>query len=234
MSDTICAISTPPGYGGIGIVRVSGEKTQSIATAILGKCPQARRATFSKFIDAHGEAIDIGIALFFPRPGSFTGEDVLELHGHGGVVVQEMICERVQELGARLANPGEFSERAFLNDRMDLAQAEAVADLINAATVQAARASTRSLSGRFSKEVRGIDKAVLELRMYVESAIDFADEEYDFSLRMARWREGELLIAAFGRADPPHSTRRVSREDRGSALQARRTLQIKPAQSRVE
>ena len=180
MSDTICAISTPPGYGGIGIVRVSGQKTQSIATAILGKCPQARQATFSEFVDAHGEAIDVGIALFFPRPGSFTGEDVLELHGHGGMVVQEMICERVQELGARLANPGEFSERAFLNDRMDLAQAEAVADLINAATVQAARASTRSLSGRFSNEVRAIDRAVLELRMYVESAIDFADEEIDF------------------------------------------------------
>lgn len=161
-------------------MRVSGEKVQSIATAILGECPDPRHATHGEFVDERGEAIDIGIALFFPGPNSFTGEDVLELHGHGGIVVQELVCDRVQELGARLAHPGEFSERAFLNDRMDLAQAEAVADLINASTAQAARASTRSLSGQFSNEVHAIDQSILELRMYVESAIDFAEEEIDF------------------------------------------------------
>ena len=161
-------------------MRVSGNRAHEIATTILGKDPKPRMATYSAFRDELGEAIDVGVALFFPAPNSYTGEDVLELHGHGGLVVQELICDRVRSLGARLANPGEFSERAFLNDRLDLAQAEAVADLIRASSSQAARAAARSLSGRFSAEVRAVDQGILELRTYVESAIDFAEEEIDF------------------------------------------------------
>lgn len=180
MNDTICAIATPLGTGGIGIVRVSGPAVVGIAQEILGRCPEPRTAEYRDFREANGEHIDSGIALYFPGPNSFTGEDVLELQGHGGRVVQELVCKRVQELGARLARPGEFTERAFLEGRLDLAQAEAVADLINANSVHAARASARSLSGDFSKEVLTIDRDVLELRTYIEGAIDFAEEEIDF------------------------------------------------------
>ena len=180
VNDTICAIATPIGTGGIGIVRVSGPRVRQIAESVLGRCPSPRKASHCAFVDAAGITIDTGIALYFQKPNSFTGEDVLELQGHGGMVVQEMLCERIQESGARLARPGEFTERAYLNDRMDLAQAEAVADLINASSVQAARASARSLSGEFSREVMAIDKSVLDLRVYVEGAIDFAEEEIDF------------------------------------------------------
>lgn len=180
MNDTICAIATPLGTGGIGIVRVSGPEVVRIATEIFGRCPEPRKAEYGEFQSATGECIDSGIALFFPKPNSFTGEDVLELQGHGGRVVQELVCGRVRELGARLARPGEFTERAFLEGRLDLAQAEAVADLINASSKHAARASARSLSGEFSREVLAIDREVLELRTYIEGAIDFAEEEIDF------------------------------------------------------
>ena len=180
MNDTICAIATPLGTGGIGIVRVSGTKAKHIAQSILGRVPQPRIADFGWFRDANNELIDSGIALYFEGPNSYTGEDVLELHGHGGVVVQQLVCQRVQELGARIANPGEFTQRAFLNNRLDLTQAEAVADLINASSSEAAKASSRSLSGLFSKEVHALDQHILKVRTYVEAAIDFADEDIDF------------------------------------------------------
>ncbi|MFO0334050.1 MAG: tRNA uridine-5-carboxymethylaminomethyl(34) synthesis GTPase MnmE, partial [Pseudomonadota bacterium] len=138
--DTIVAVATPPGRGGVGIVRVSGARATDVCTALLGDVPPARRAVLRAFRDAQGRAIDRGLALYFPAPNSYTGEDVLELHGHGGPVVMDLLVQRVLECGARLARPGEFSERAYLNDRLDLAQAEAVADLIDATSAAAARA----------------------------------------------------------------------------------------------
>ena len=168
------------GTGGIGIVRVSGTETRRIAHSLLGRYPEPRKAEYGSFQDEKNEAIDSGIVLFFEGPNSYTGEDVLELHGHGGVVVQQLVCARVQELGARLAEPGEFTQRAYLNDRIDLAQAEAVADLINASSAEAAKASARSLSGLFSKEVHELDLNILKVRTYVEAAIDFATEDIDF------------------------------------------------------
>jgi len=174
------AAATPPGRGGLAVVRVSGALSGVIAQAVLGAIPKPRLASHRRFFDAAGEPIDEGIALFFPAPNSFTGEDVLELQGHGGAVVVDLIIRRVVECGARLARPGEFSERAFLNDKIDLAQAEAVADLIDSATAAAARAAMRSLRGEFSDEVRGLTEAVIDLRMFVEAAIDFPEEEVDF------------------------------------------------------
>jgi tRNA modification GTPase len=161
-------------------VRVSGPRVRDISQAVLGIVPEPRLATYRKFLDARGEPIDQGIALFFPAPHSMTGEDVLELQGHGGPVVVDLIIKRVLESGARLARPGEFSERAFHNDKMDLAQAEAVADLIDSATGAAARAAMRSLQGEFSDEVRTLTEALIDLRMFVEAAIDFPEEEIDF------------------------------------------------------
>jgi tRNA modification GTPase len=178
--DTIAAIATPPGRGGVGIVRISGPVTQRIAEAMLGKLPKPRYATHSRFLDAAGQPLDDGIALFFPTPHSFTGEDVLELHGHGGPVVLDMVLSRTLELGARLARAGEFSERAFTNGKMDLAQAEAVADLIESGSEVAARSAMRSLQGEFSKQVHTLVEALTQLRMYVEAAIDFPEEEIDF------------------------------------------------------
>ncbi len=178
--DTIVARATPPGRGGIGIVRVSGAAVADIARAIIGTLPQPRAAVFAPFRDAGGEAIDNGIAIYFAPPSSFTGEAVLELHGHGGPVVMDLLVARIVELGARLARPGEFSERAFLNDKLDLAQAEAVADLIDSGSSEAARAALRSLQGEFSQMVHGLTEALTELRMYVEAAIDFPEEEIDF------------------------------------------------------
>jgi len=177
---TIAAIATAPGRGGIGIVRVSGRDCRAIATGLLGRLPQPRTAELHRFLDAAGDAIDEGIALFFPAPASFTGEDVLELQGHGGPVVLDLLLRRVFELGARAAEPGEFTQRAFLNDKLDLAQAEAVADLIDSGSSQAARAALRSLQGEFSSQVHDLAEAVLELRMWVEAAIDFPEEEVDF------------------------------------------------------
>jgi tRNA modification GTPase len=178
--DTIVAAATPPGRGGIGIVRISGPAADAIARAMLGAVPRARIATLVDFRSADGAAIDSGIALWFEAPHSYTGEDVLELHGHGGPVVMDLLVGRALELGARPARPGEFSERAFHNDKLDLAQAEAIADLIDAGSAQAARAAARSLAGEFSREIGALGAAVLELRTYIEAAIDFPDEDAEF------------------------------------------------------
>ncbi|WP_078121844.1 tRNA uridine-5-carboxymethylaminomethyl(34) synthesis GTPase MnmE [Thiosocius teredinicola] len=179
-NDTIAAIATPPGRGGVGIVRVSGKKVGDIARGLIGRLPQRRVATFSRFLDSTGQSIDEGILLYFAAPASFTGEDILELQGHGGPVVMDMLLQRVVELGARLAQPGEFSRRAFLNDKLDLAQAEAIADLIDSQTAAAARSAVRTMSGRFSDEVHELVDEITGLRMYVEAAIDFPEEEIDF------------------------------------------------------
>ena len=179
-TDTIVAAATPPGRGSVGIVRVSGPKTPEIAAVMLGDLPQPRRASFVRFLDRNQQPIDAGMALFFPAPHSYTGEHVLELQGHGGPVVVENVVARVLELGARRALPGEFTQRAFLNDKLDLAQAESVADLIDAGSREAAQAAMRSLQGEFSAMVQGLTEAVVELRTYVEAAIDFPEEEIDF------------------------------------------------------
>lgn len=178
--DTICALATPPGRGGVGIIRVSGMRAADIAIAILGYRPQVRNAHYGPFLDADQQPLDEGIALFFANPHSFTGEDVLELQGHGGPVILDLLLQRVMALGARLARPGEFSERAFLNDKLDLAQAEAIADLIDASSSEAARSAVRSLQGAFSKEIHNLVEQLIHLRIYVEASIDFPEEEIDF------------------------------------------------------
>jgi tRNA modification GTPase len=179
-TDTIAAVATPPGRGGIGIVRVSGRLTPTIAAALLRRLPPPRVARHRIFRDAQGAPIDHGLALYFPAPHSYTGEDVLELHGHGGPVVLDVLLARLLELGARAARPGEFTERAFLNGKLDLAQAEAVADLIDAGSADAARAALRSLEGEFSRRVHEQVEQLTRLRTYVEAAIDFPEEEIDF------------------------------------------------------
>jgi len=178
-NDVIAAVATAPGRGGIGVVRVSGPQLLPLAEQLCGRLPQARLALLATFRDGHGNAIDQGILLYFPAPHSFTGEDVLELQGHGGPVVMQMLLARCLELGARLAEPGEFSRRAFLNDKLDLAQAEAVSDLIEASTAAAARSALRSLSGEFSRSVHNLVDKLVELRMLVEATLDFPDEEID-------------------------------------------------------
>lgn len=178
--DTIAAIATAPGRGGIGVVRVSGRNLLSFADALCGVAPEPRRARFTRFLAGDGAALDEGLLLYFPAPHSFTGEDVLELQGHGGPVVMRMLLSRCVELGARMAEPGEFSRRAFLNGRMDLAQAEAVADLIEASTEQAARSAVRSLGGEFSRRIGILRDELIDLRMLVEATLDFPEEEIDF------------------------------------------------------
>lgn len=178
--DTIAAIATAPGKGGVGIVRVSGPKVRAIAEQMTQRQLEPRQAVYGAFLDSNDHAIDEGLALFFPGPNSFTGEDVLELQGHGGPIILDLLLSRVTALGARIANPGEFSERAFLNDKMDLAQAEAIADLIEASSEQAARNAVHSLQGVFSKEIQVLIEALIQLRIYVEAAIDFPEEEIDF------------------------------------------------------
>ncbi|MBN8442136.1 MAG: tRNA uridine-5-carboxymethylaminomethyl(34) synthesis GTPase MnmE [Thauera sp.] len=178
--DTIAAIATAPGRGGIGVVRVSGSGLGEFARALTGRDPEARVARFARFLDEAGEAIDEGLVLFFPAPGSFTGEDVVELQGHGGPVVLQMLLERCLRLGARMAEPGEFTRRAFLNGKLDLAQAESVVDLIEASTAAAARSAVRSLSGRFSEEIHRIRDGLIDLRMLVEATLDFPEEEIEF------------------------------------------------------
>jgi tRNA modification GTPase len=179
-ADTIVAIATAPARGAVGIVRISGPLVPAIAREILGSVPVPRHARRMRFLDAHGQSIDEGIALYFPQPASFTGEEVLELHGHGGIVVMDLLLERALALGARAARPGEFSERAFLNGKMDIAQAEAVADLIDAGTAAAARAAVRSMRGEFSARIAELQALITELRVHVEAAIDFSDEDIDF------------------------------------------------------
>ncbi len=180
MSETICAVATPPGRGGIGIVRISGPASQEVAQVLLGQVPPPRIATLVDFSTDEGEILDSGIALYFPSPASYTGEDVLELQGHGSPVALDRVVGYILEQDVRMANPGEFTERAFRNDKLDLAQAEAVADLIASGSAEAARAATRSLAGEFSRCVHELDRKILTLRIYVESAIDFAEEEVDF------------------------------------------------------
>jgi len=179
-TDTIVSAATPPGTGGIGIVRISGDDAPRIGQCMLGDLPQPRVATLCDFIAANGEPIDNGIALYFPAQASFTGEPVVELHGHGGPVVVSLVVDAAVANGARLAEPGEFSKRAFLNGKLDLAQAEAIADLIESGTSQAVRAALRSLSGAFSAAVNALVSQITELRVHVEAAIDFPEEEIDF------------------------------------------------------
>ena len=195
--DTIAAIATPPGRGGIAIVRVSGPLVVEISMRMLGRVPPHRVATWARFADRAGTVIDDGLALRFEAPGSFTGEDVLELQGHGGVVVARMVLDSVCDFGARAARAGEFTLRAFLNDRIDLAQAEAIADLIDSASASAARCARRSLSGEFSRTIERHLDALVELRAFVEASIDFPDEEgvdllgrADTSARLAALSEG--------------------------------------------
>lgn len=178
--ETIVAVATARGMGGIGIVRISGPQAAAITNAVCGTVPSPRVAKVTTFKDADQTAIDRGLALYFPAPNSFTGEDVVELHAHGGPVILEWLLSRCMQLGARPARPGEFSERAYLNDKLDLLQAEAVADLIEAGTRQSAQAATRSLEGEFSARVNHLLEALTHVRMYVEAAIDFPEEEVDF------------------------------------------------------
>jgi len=179
-ADTIAAIATAPGRGGVGVIRISGSNLLPFAFALTGKSPKPRYATLADFKAADGVTLDSGILLFFPNPYSFTGEDVLELQGHGGPVVMQMLLARCLDLGARLAEPGEFSRRAFLNGKMDLAQAEAVADLIDAATTSAARSAVRSLQGEFSRAIGELNDELINLRMLVEATLDFPEEDIDF------------------------------------------------------
>jgi len=178
--ETIAAIATAPGRGGVGVIRVSGSDLLPVALALTGKTPKPRYATLTDFKAADGSTIDSGLLLYFPDPNSFTGEDVLELQGHGGPVVMQMLLARCLDLGARLAEPGEFSRRAFLNGKLDLAQAEAVADLIDAATTSAARSAVRSLQGEFSKAIHSLTDELINLRMLVEATLDFPEEDIDF------------------------------------------------------
>ena len=180
VAETIAAVATAQGRGGVGIVRVSGPLAGTLAQAICQRELQPRYAHYGPFFADAKQVIDEGLALYFPGPNSFTGEDVLELQGHGGPVVLDLLLRRCVQLGARLARPGEFSERAFLNDKLDLAQAEAIADLIEASSEQAARNALRSLQGEFSRRVHGLTERLISLRIYVEAAIDFPEEEIDF------------------------------------------------------
>ena len=194
-ADTIAAIATPPGRGGIGILRLSGARIAEIGGALFGELPAPRRAALRAFRDADGAEIDFGLALYFPAPESFTGEDVLELHAHGGVVVLDLLLSRVLQLGARLAQPGEFSQRAYLNDKLELTQAEAIADLIDSGSRQAARAALRSLQGEFAARAQSISEQLIEARMYVEAAIDFPEDEVDFLAAEALQHRLRLLVA---------------------------------------
>ena len=200
-ADTIVARATPPGRGGIAVVRISGPAVRDLAGPLLGALPRPRYATLCGFRGADGEALDLGLALYFPAPHSFTGEDVLELHAHGGVVLADMLVARVLALGARLARPGEFTERAFLNDKLDLTQAEAIADLIDADSQAAARAAQRSLRGDFSAAVLALNEEVTELRSWVEAAIDFPDEDIDFLSDADLARRVEGVAASFQRLE---------------------------------
>lgn len=177
---TICALASALGQGGIGVIRISGSKVSAIAKQMLGYNPKSRYAHYGSFFNQDGIEIDKGVALFFPAPNSFTGEDVLELQGHGGMLLMRLLLESAIALGANAADPGEFSKRAFLNGKMDLVQAEAVADIIDASSEQAARSALRSLSGEFSKQITTLTRSLVELRVFVEATIDFSDEEIDF------------------------------------------------------
>jgi tRNA modification GTPase len=205
MSDTICAIATPPGRGGVGIVRISGPDVPAVAERLIGACPDPRVAARARVRSADGEVLDDGLALFFRAPASFTGEHVLELQLHGSPVVLEQVVSACVSAGARRAEPGEFSQRAFLNDKLDLAQAEAVADLIAATSEQSARAARQSLEGRFSEEIHALADRLTRLRVHVEAALDFPDEDIDFladgEVRTASERCIEETRALLARAE---------------------------------
>lgn len=195
-NETIIAQATPPGRGGVGIVRVSGPKAEAVAQIVLGKIPAIRRADYLPFLNEERKTIDQGIAILFKAPNSFTGEDVLELQGHGGPVIMDMLMRRILKIdGVRTARPGEFSERAFLNDKMDLAQAEAIADLIEATSEQAAKSAMQSLQGEFSSKINTLTDSLIHLRIYVEAAIDFPEEEVDFLA------DGKIATALYGIID---------------------------------
>jgi tRNA modification GTPase len=194
-SETIAALATPRGFGGVGVLRVSGPLARPIAEAVLGRVPRPRYATFGPFRSADGSAIDEGIALLFPAPRSFTGEDVLELQGHGGPMVMDLLLRRCLELGARTARPGEFSERAFLNGKLDLTQAEAVADLIESSTALGARLAMRSLQGAFSRRIDSLIEALIRLRTYLEATLDFPDEELDLRVEPVVADDLDALVA---------------------------------------
>ena len=179
-NDVIAAVATPAGRGGVAVLRLSGPNLRPLLSELVQSELAPRRATLSKFRDATGGIIDHGLALFFPAPHSYTGEDIVELHAHGGPVVVQMLLARCLELGARIAEPGEFTKRAFLNDKLDLAQAEGVADLINATTREAARCAIRSLEGEFSERIDALVRALTELRTLIEATLDFPEEEIDF------------------------------------------------------
>jgi tRNA modification GTPase len=191
-SDTIAAIATAPGRGGIGVVRISGSNLGNVTSGILGVLPEPRKATLTQFYDVTGEVIDQGIAIYFPAPHSYTGENVLELQGHGGPAILQLLLQRCLNLGSRLAQPGEFTQRAYLNNKLDLAQAESVADLINSSTAQAAKSAMRSLLGDFSKIIYELLAQLIDLRMLVEAMLDFPEEELE-QLDVSR-RESKLNI----------------------------------------
>ena len=214
--DLIAAIATAPGRGGVGVVRISGVDVGPLAVALLGRLPAPRHATFTRFLDPAGGVLDEGIALYFPAPHSFTGEHVLELQGHGGPVILNLLLQRCLELGARLAGPGEFSRRAFLNGKLDLAQAEAVADLIDAASSEAARSAVRSLTGAFSARIAELVEVLTRLRMLVEATLDFPEEEIDF-LRDAD---------AFGRLDAIDTSLRAVRAQAKQGVLLREGLTV--------
>ncbi|RLQ22050.1 tRNA uridine-5-carboxymethylaminomethyl(34) synthesis GTPase MnmE [Seongchinamella sediminis] len=204
-TETIVAVATAPGRGGVGIVRLSGNNALAIARAITGQTLSPRHAHFCPFSDSAGQRLDSGIALYFPGPHSFTGEDVVELQGHGGPVILDLLVKACTARGARQARPGEFSERAFLNDKLDLAQAEAIADLINSTTEQAALNANRSLQGAFSREINALVELVTRLRVYVEAAIDFPEEEIDF---IGDGQVREQLLAIIDQLERVHAQAR--------------------------
>ena len=195
--DTIVAVASAPGRGAVGVIRISGPKAPQIAAHVLGALPAPRLARLARFLDADGSTLDQGLALYFPAPASYTGEHVLELQGHGGALVVDLLLERLLEFGCRMARPGEFSERAFLNGKIDIAQAEAIADLIDAGTSAAARAAVRSMQGEFSARINELKSRITELRSYVEAAIDFPDEEIDFLSDSALQGRLAAVFAAF-------------------------------------
>ncbi len=215
-ADAIAAIATAPGRGGVGVVRISAADIAPFAAGLLGRMPVPRQATYARFLAADGTTLDEGIALVFAAPHSFTGENVLELQGHGGPVVLSLLLQRCLELGARLAEPGEFSRRAFLNGKLDLAQAEAVADLIDAASTEAARSAVRSLSGAFSARIAELVEGLTRLRMLVEATLDFPEEEIDF-LRDAD---------AFGRLDAIDASLRAVRSQAKQGVLLREGLTV--------
>jgi tRNA modification GTPase len=219
--DIIAAVATPPGQGGVAIIRVSGPSLPGLAEQLTGRTPKPRCATLTRFRSATGDVIDEGLLLYFPAPASFTGEDVLELHGHGSPVVMDMLVQRLIELGARPARAGEFSERAFLNNKLDLAQAEAVADLIAAGSAEAARAAMRSLAGAFSKEVHALVEALIELRVFVEAAIDFPEEEVDFLSDSRIEHQLNLIVDRFQALEERAAQGRVMREGLSLVLAGR-------------